>query len=57
MQNREELRLKDHDRSRKRHVVRGGKISFSEGGGNKYRFRIEILTPELNSTQIKQKEM
>ncbi len=26
--------------------ARGGKISFSEGG-SKYRFRIEIFTPEL----------
>ncbi len=32
MKNREELRQKDHDGSRKTNVARGGKI-FSEGGG------------------------
>jgi hypothetical protein len=26
-------------------VVRGGKISFSEGRGNKYHFQTEIWTP------------
>jgi hypothetical protein len=30
---------------KKRRVARGIKISFSEGGGNKYRFRTEIQTP------------
>jgi hypothetical protein len=35
----------------------GENIIFRRGGGDKYRFLIEILTPELNSTQIKQKEM
>jgi hypothetical protein len=29
---------------KKRHVVRGEKISFSEGGGDKFRFRTEIYT-------------
>jgi hypothetical protein len=33
MQNREKLVQTGHDRSRKRHVARGGKIYFSEGGG------------------------
>jgi hypothetical protein len=32
----------------KRVVRRGGKISFSEGGGNKYHFRTEILTPDYS---------
>jgi hypothetical protein len=33
MQNREELRQKGHDGSQKQYVMGGGKISFSEGGG------------------------
>jgi hypothetical protein len=36
MQHREELRHKGHNRSKKRHVTRGGNISFSEGRGDKY---------------------
>ncbi len=36
---------KGHNRSRKLLVVRGGKISISEGGENKYRFWTKIQTP------------
>jgi hypothetical protein len=42
MQNREELRQKGPEGSRETTVARGEKISFSEGGGNKYRFWTEI---------------
>jgi hypothetical protein len=46
MQNREELRQKGHDGSRKTTCSeRGKKYNFQKGGGNKYRFRTEILTP------------
>ncbi len=38
----------------KQHVARGGKISFSEGGGgNKYRFRTEIQTPDMKTCEAK----
>jgi hypothetical protein len=42
MQNREELRQKATMGVKKRRVARGGKISFSERGGNKYRFWTKI---------------
>ncbi len=43
MQNREELRLKGHDRSRKRTCCeRGKKYYFQKGGGNKYHFQTKI---------------
>jgi hypothetical protein len=42
MQNREELRGKGHDRMCRER----GKISFSESGGNKYRYRTKIQTPD-----------
>jgi hypothetical protein len=32
---------------KKRHATRGEKISFSEGGGNKYCFRTKIETPAI----------
>jgi hypothetical protein len=43
MQNREELRQKGHDGSRKTTChERGKKHNFQKGGGNKYRFWTEI---------------
>jgi hypothetical protein len=43
MQNREELRQKDHDWSLKTICrERGKKYHFQKGGGNKYRFWTEI---------------
>jgi hypothetical protein len=43
MENREELRPKGHDGSRKMTCrERGENIIFRRGGGNKYRFRTEI---------------
>jgi hypothetical protein len=45
MQNREKLRQKGHDGSKKNDMSREWeKISFLEGGGDKYRFRTEIKT-------------
>jgi hypothetical protein len=42
MQNMEELRQKGHDGIKKTTCRKRGKISFSEGGGDKYRFQTEI---------------
>jgi hypothetical protein len=42
IQNREELRQKGHDGSKKMTCCKRRKITFSEEGGNKYRFRTKI---------------
>jgi hypothetical protein len=51
LQNREELRQKGHDWSKKMMCSQRGKISFSEGRGVKYIFGPKYRHPEKQKTR------